>query len=49
MLTDEQKEKVKKDLIQVGAIPRDKKLTLRDDYYSKSLGERNKPVMQIRI
>ncbi|MNY60084.1 hypothetical protein D3C86_1965930 [compost metagenome] len=48
-LTEKEKEKIKMDLIRAGAIPREKKLTPEDDYYSKSIGERNKPIMKIWI
>lgn len=48
-MSPEEKEKIKKDLIKAGAIPRDKKLTPMDDYYSKSIGKRNAPILKVRF
>ena len=48
-LKPDTKERIKQDLIKAGAIPREKKLTPRDDFYSKSLGEKNTPIPNIRF
>lgn len=39
-LTDKQKERLIQDLLKAGATLREKPLTPRDSYYSKSLGKR---------
>lgn len=48
-LTESQKARITKDLIKVGAVPREKPLTPSDSYYSKSIGEVNKAPIKVRI
>ncbi|WP_339275340.1 hypothetical protein MKY59_30640 [Paenibacillus sp. FSL W8-0426] len=48
-LTDQQKALIKKDLINAGAIQREKPLTPRDSYYSKSIGKTNTTPAKVRI
>lgn len=48
-LTPQQKENIKKDLISAGAIKRDRPLTPRDSYYSKSIGKTNAAPTKVRI